>query len=73
MKSLIGTIYGKISDEQKEFEKTTQKHNIKSESLLISESAKSELRAATIELVLEGLCAVDPKVLDKKEAGFVAA
>lgn len=73
MKSLIGTIYEKTSNEQKEFEKITQKHNIQSESLSISESAKSELRAAIIELVLEGLCVIDPKILDKKEAGFVAA
>jgi len=73
MKALIGTIYEKISDEQKEFEKKTQKHNIRSEYLFISESAKSELRAAITELVLEGLCAIDPKILDKKEAGFVAA
>ena len=73
IRSLIGIIYEKISDEQKEFEINTQKHNIRSEYLSISESAKSELRAAIIELVLEGLCAINPKILDKKEAGFVAA
>ena len=73
MKSLIGKIYEKISNEQKEFEIKTQKHNIKSEYLTISESAKNELRAAITELVLEGLCVIDPKILDKKEAGFVAA
>lgn len=73
MTSLIGTIYEKISNEQKEFEEKTQKYNIKSEYLSISENAKSELRAAITELVLEGLCAMDPKILDKKEAGFVAA
>ena len=73
MKSLIGIIYEKISDEQKEFEKKMEKHNIRSEYLSISESAKNELRAAITELVLEGLCVIDPKILDKKEAGFVAA
>ncbi|TSA18130.1 MAG: hypothetical protein D4R72_03030 [Nitrosopumilales archaeon] len=73
MRTLIGTIYEKISGEQKEFEKKTQQYNIMSEHLSVSESAKSELRAAITELVLEGLCWIEPKILDKKEAGFVAA
>ena len=72
-RTLIGTIYEKISGEQKEFEKKTQQYNIMSEHLSVSESAKSELRAAITELVLEGLCWIEPKILDKKEAGFVAA
>ena len=73
MRNLIETTYEKISIEQKEFEKKTQQYSIPSESLSISENAKSELRAAITELVLEGLCWLEPKILDKKEAGFVAA
>jgi len=72
-RTLIGTIYEKISGEQKEFEKKTQQYNIMSEHLSVSESAKSEFRAAITELVLEGLCWIEPKILDKKEASFVAA
>ena len=73
MRILIGTIYEKISGEQKEFEKKAQQHNIRSEYLSISDSTKSELRAAITELILEGLCTIEPKILDKKETGFVAA
>lgn len=73
MLNLIGTIYEKISGEQKEFEKKTLQYNIRTESITISENAKNELRAAITEMVLEGLCWLEPKILDKKEAGFVAA
>jgi len=73
MQILIETIYEKISKEQEEFEKKTQRYSIQTKSITISENAKSELRAAITEMVLEGLCCLEPKILDKKEAGFVAA
>jgi magnesium chelatase subunit I len=73
LKALIDQIYQKASLEQQEFEKKSLIHNIKSESLTLSENARDELRAAIIEIVLEGLCWVEPKVLDKKEIGYVAA
>ncbi|TLX68512.1 MAG: hypothetical protein E6L02_00515 [Thaumarchaeota archaeon] len=73
MRNIIETIYEKISGEQKEFEKKTLQYNIRTESITMSENAKNELRAAITEMVLEGLCWLEPKILDKKEAGFVAA
>jgi len=73
MRNIIETIYEKISEEQKEFEKKTLQYNIRTESITMSENAKNELRAAITEMVLEGLCWLEPKILDKKEAGFVAA
>lgn len=73
LRNLIGEIYYKVSLEQQEFEKKTQNYNIKSESLSISENVQNELRGAIIEIILEGLCYVEPKVLDKKEIGYVAA
>ncbi|MGQ0796132.1 MAG: hypothetical protein ACT4N5_08135 [Nitrosopumilaceae archaeon] len=73
LKALIDKIYQKATLEQQEFEKKSLIHNIKSESLTLSENAQNELRGAIIEIVLEGLCWVEPKVLDKKEIGYVAA
>ena len=73
LQKIIGPIYDKVSIEQQEFEKKTITHNIKSEFLAISEKAQNELRAAIIEIILEGLCWVEPKILDKKEIGYVAA
>jgi len=73
LQKIIGPIYDKVSIEQQEFEKKTITHNIKSGFLAISEKAQNELRAAVIEIILEGLCWIEPKILDKKEIGYVAA
>lgn len=72
-RNLIGQIYDKVSLEQQEFEKKILTYNIKSESISLSEKAQNELRAAIIEIILEGLCWSEPKILDKKEIGYVAA
>jgi len=72
IQNLVDNIYEQLSSEQTEFEKKAQLHNIKSESLLASEKVQSELRAVATEIALEGLCWVEPKVLDKKETGYVA-
>jgi magnesium chelatase subunit I len=73
LRNLIGQIYDKVSLEQQEFEKKTLTYNIKSEFITLSEIAQNELRAAIIEIMLEGLCWVEPKILNKKEIGYVAA
>ncbi len=73
LRNLIGEIYNKISLEQQEFEKKILTYNIKSKFLSLSENAQNELRAAIIEIILEGLCWVEPKILNKKEIGYVAA
>ena len=72
IQNLVVRICEKILVEQKEFEKKTQQYNIKSESISFSEKAQSEVRAAVTEIVLEGLCWVEPKILDKKEVGYVS-
>jgi magnesium chelatase subunit I len=73
LRNLIGQIYDRVSLEQQEFEKKILTYNIKSESISLSEKAQNELRAAIIEIILEGLCWSEPKILDKKEIGYVAA
>ena len=73
LRYLIGQICDKVSLEQQEFEKKIRTYSIKSESLSLSEKTQNELRAAIIEIILEGLCWVEPKILDKKEIGYVAA
>lgn len=73
LRNLIGQIYDKVSLEQQEFEKKILTYNIKSESISLSEKAQNELRAAIVEIILEGLCWSEPKILDKKEIGYVAA
>ena len=43
------------------------------DSLEFSEEAGRELRAAALELTLDGLCFTDPKILARKEDTYVAA
>ena len=73
LRNLIDQIYYKVSLEQQEFQKKTLIYKIKSELLSLSENAQNELRATIVEIILEGLCWIEPKVLDKKEIGYVAA
>ena len=42
------------------------------DALIISENVQNELKAGVVELVLDGLCWVEPKILDKKEGTYVA-
>ena len=73
LRHLIGRIYDRVYLEQQEFEGKTITYNIRSEVLSLSEKAQDELKAAIIEIILEGLCWIEPKVLNKKEIGYVAA
>ena len=70
---LVNKVYQKVMLEQTEFVNQAEKYDISYESLEFSEIASHELRAATLELVLEGLCSVEPSVLNKKEGTYVAA
>jgi len=71
--TLINDIYQKIISDQEEFVKETKKHEISTNSLIISESTQNELKAGVVELVLDGLCWLEPKILDKKEGTYVAS
>ncbi|MBM3910455.1 MAG: hypothetical protein FJ356_02260 [Thaumarchaeota archaeon] len=71
LKKLVETKLEHMRQKQGEFEKAAKPHNIGVESLSIQD--ENELRCALTEIILEGLCWTTPKILDKKEAGYVAA
>jgi magnesium chelatase subunit I len=71
--TLVEKIYQKIKSEQTEFVREAQKDHISVDSLLVSDKVQSEFRGGIIELVLEGLCWMEPKILDKKEGVYVTA
>ncbi|MBM3895116.1 MAG: hypothetical protein FJ359_01600 [Thaumarchaeota archaeon] len=60
-----------MRQKQSEFEKVAKPHNINVKALNIQD--ENELRCTLTEIILEGLCWTTPKILDKKEAGYVAA
>jgi magnesium chelatase subunit I len=73
LKNLIASTYHNIVSDQENFLKETKKHEISNDWIIISESAQNELMAGVVELVLEGLCLIEPKILDKKEEIYVAS
>ncbi|MFN3653830.1 MAG: sigma 54-interacting transcriptional regulator [Candidatus Nitrosotenuis sp.] len=71
--ALVNSKIEKARQDQAEFEKKLQSHKIQSKNLQLSDNTAEELKAAFLEVVLDGLCFVTPKIIDKKEAGYVAA
>jgi magnesium chelatase subunit I len=71
LKKLVEAKLEHIQQKQNEFAKAAKPHNISVESLEVTD--ENELRCALTEIILEGLCWTTPKILDKKEAGYVAA
>ncbi|HEX5359193.1 MAG TPA: sigma 54-interacting transcriptional regulator [Candidatus Nitrosotalea sp.] len=70
--NLVTRVYSKVTSDQELFVKETEKYGIPTNNLVISESVQSELKAGIVELVLDGLCWVEPKILDRKEGEYVA-
>lgn len=73
IQNLLRIMSEKIILEQKGFEKKANQYKIETRSITISEKAQSEFKAALTEIILEGLCWIEPKILDKNEAGYFAA
>ena len=70
--NLVTSVYQKIISDQEIFVKETKKYGISNNNLIISDNVQSELKAGIVELILDGLCWIEPKILDKKEGMYVA-
>ncbi len=69
LKKLLESKLEKMKTNQSELKKLTNQLKIKSESLEIPEN-NDQVQSVLIEILLEGLCWTEPKILDKKEAGY---
>ncbi len=70
--NLVTGVYQKIISDQETFMQETKKYEISNNNLIISDNVQGELKAGIVELVLDGLCWIEPKILDKKEGMYVA-
>ena len=70
--NLVTSVYQKVVSEQENFMNEVKRYEIGNDSLIISENVREELKAGVVELVLEGLCWVEPKILDRKDGAYVA-
>jgi len=73
LNELIESKLSQIKSDQSSFQEKTKSFNINSKMLEVDEDNESELLSALTEIILEGLCWTQPKILDKKEAGYVSA
>jgi magnesium chelatase subunit I len=74
--ALAALVDSKISNarqEQAGLEKMVASEKIPENCIRPSDNISDELRSAFLETILDGLCHVTPKIIDKKEAGYVAA
>ena len=66
--SLVNSKSDEIRKEQSGLASKTSEKN-----LTPDQKTEGELKSAVLEIVLDGLCFMTPKIIDKKEAGYVAA
>ncbi len=71
--SLIESKMEQAKQDQSDFEKKLEANKIQNKNLQPNDKAAEELKAAFLEVILDGLCSVTPKIIDKKEVGYVSA
>ncbi len=72
LSNLVTSIYQKVISDQEIFIKETTKYAISNDALIVSDNVQNEFKASVVELVLDGLCWTEPKILDKKEGMYIA-
>ena len=73
LKNLIESKIEQIRSEQKSFLQKATLNQISSDSLLLDGGHEDELHSVLTEIILEGLRWNKPKILERKEAGYVSA
>jgi len=73
LKKLIESKITQIKSNQEELISKITPLELNSEPLIMNEKNENETKAVLTEIILEGLCWVNPKILDKKETGYGSA
>ncbi len=73
LSNLIESKFEQILSDHQSFIEKTNSNQIDSASITITEEDKNEIRSALTEIILEGLRFTNPKILERKEAGYVSA
>jgi magnesium chelatase subunit I len=73
LSNLIESKVEQIFSEQQSLVEKTNSNQIDTTSITITEEDKYEIRSALIEIILEGFRFTKPKILERKEAGYVSA
>lgn len=73
LRTLLETKLSQVLSEQETLKKFLSKSDLSIDNIQFSKDAENEVKSVLLELLLEGLCWTDPKVLDKKETNYVSA
>ena len=73
LKNLVDQKLKFLEESQNELLEKISSYGISSQRVTFSDSDYDELRSFLTEILLEGMCWVTPKILDKREAGYVSA
>ncbi|MGQ0605702.1 MAG: sigma 54-interacting transcriptional regulator [Candidatus Nitrosotenuis sp.] len=69
--NLSGLVQSKIEQIRQEQLRLAQ--YIQSQNIAPDQKTDNEFKSAILEIILDGLCYITPKIIDKKDAGYVAA
>ena len=73
LNDLLNTKLAQIKEEQKNLEQKLSNSKISNKNLVLHTDAENELKSAIIEVILDGLCHVAPKIIHRKESGYTIA
>lgn len=72
LKAAVAEVLSAAKDEQKQFAERARQLGIRTDSIVLSD-LDGEFTAAATEVVLEGLCHIQPPLLDKKDNSYALA
>lgn len=73
LNSLVCTKLDLVRQEHSNLEQRLTAAKISNENIATSDQTQNELKSAVLETILDGLHFTSPKIIDKKETGYVAA
>jgi magnesium chelatase subunit I len=62
---------GQVREEQKNLEQKLSSVHITNRNIALDDA--DEIKSAILEVILDGLCFITPKIIDKKESGYAVA
>jgi len=73
LKNLVESKLDIIQSSQNSLNQLQERYQVDSKYVKLTQDQEYELRSTLLEILLEGLCWTNPKILDKNEAGYVSA
>ncbi len=71
LSGLVDLKLAQVKEEQKSLERKLAAVHITNPNIALDDT--DEIKSATLEVILDGLCFVSPKIIDKKESGYAVA